>query len=308
MHVDELVELWEKPKSKEMYMIAGWHQWADAGATSSGLPEYLIDQTAARQIGEIRSDGFYIFQFPGTHHFLRPEVSLEEGYRQGMTSNGNDLFYAGNEDLGLLIFLGEEPHVNVERYTDALLDVVEALNVRRVAALGGVYGMMPYDKEREISCAYSLPEMKEELSHYAVRFSNYEGGSTIGTYLVHKAEYRDIEVVDFYAFVPAYDFSELSAGVQGLQIENDFKAWYDVMRRLDHMFRLDLDLSDLERRSQAVITTMEARIDELEREAPEFDIRQLIRELTHDFRERRFMPLGDLWERELGDIFDGLEE
>lgn len=306
--MDDVVELWEKPESKQMYMIAGWHQWADAGTISSGLPEYLIDQTAARQIGEIKPGGFYIFQFPGTHHFLRPEISLKEGYRQGMTSNSNDIFFAGNEDLGLVIFLGEEPHVNVERYTDALLDVVEELNVQRVVAVGGVYGMMPYDKEREISCVYSLPEMKDELSNYAVRFSNYEGGSTIGTYLVHKAEYRDIDAVAFYAFVPAYDLSELSVGVQGLQVENDFKAWYDLMHRLDHMFHLELDLSDLEQRSEAVISTMEARIDELDQESPELNIRQFIQELTGNFTETRFMPLGDLWERELGDIFDDLEE
>ncbi len=305
--MDDVVELWEKPKSKETYMIAGWRQWADAGATSSGLPEYLIDQTAARQIGEIRPDGFYLFQFPGTHHFLRPEVKLDEGYREDMESTSNDIFYVGNQDLGLVIFLGDEPHLNVEQYTDAFLDVVESLDVQRVAALGGVYGMMPYDKEREVSCVYSLPEMKDELSKYAVRFSDYEGGATIGTYVVHKAEYRDIEVVDFYVFVPAYDFSDLGASVQGLQIENDFKAWYDLMRRLDHMFGLELDLSDLEHRSKAVVSSMDARIDEVQREVPDIDLRNYIRELTGDFTETPFMPLGDVWERELGDLFGDSE-
>jgi len=61
------------------YMIAGWHEWADAGAVSSGLPQYLIDETRARKIGEIAPDGFYLFQIPGTHHLLRPVVQLEEG-------------------------------------------------------------------------------------------------------------------------------------------------------------------------------------------------------------------------------------
>lgn len=306
--MDELVELWEKPESKETYMIAGWHQWADAGAISSGLPEYLIDQTAARQIGQIQPDGFYLFQFPGTHHFLRPEIKLEAGYRQEMESKRNDLFYVGNEDLGLAIFLGDEPHVNVERYTEAFLDVVEELGIQRVAAVGGVYGMMPYDKEREVSCVYSLSDMKEELSNYAVRLSDYEGGATIGTYLAHRADYRDIEVVVLFAFVPAYDLSDLGLSVQGLQIENDFKAWHDLTRRIDHMFHLELDLSDLERQSEAVTSTMEARIDELDRESPELNIRQYIENLTRDFTETRFVPLGDLWERELGDIFDDMDD
>ena len=71
--MDKQVELWEKPKAEEIYMILGWRQWADAGGISSELPQYLIEKTGARKIGEIRADGFYLFQIPGTHHFLRPE-------------------------------------------------------------------------------------------------------------------------------------------------------------------------------------------------------------------------------------------
>ena len=80
--MDDWVELWEKPIAEKKYMIAGWQQWADAGAISSGLPQYLVDQTNARKIGQIKPDGFYLFQLPGTHHLLRPEVKLDEGYRK----------------------------------------------------------------------------------------------------------------------------------------------------------------------------------------------------------------------------------
>ena len=75
--MDELVELTEKPLAEEIYMLAGWRQWADAGATSSALPQYLIDHTEARKIGRIKSDSFYLYQLPGTHHFLRPEVKFD---------------------------------------------------------------------------------------------------------------------------------------------------------------------------------------------------------------------------------------
>jgi len=54
--MDNLVELWEKPLAEEIYMIVGWRQWADAGSISSGLPQYLIEQTDARRIGAIKSD------------------------------------------------------------------------------------------------------------------------------------------------------------------------------------------------------------------------------------------------------------
>ncbi len=223
--MNDSVELWEKPAAEEIYMIAGWHQWADAGAISSALPQYLVDQTGARKIGELKPDGFYLFQLPGTHHFLRPEIRLNQGYRKTLSSNKNEIFYSDNGSKGLLIFLGEEPHMNVERYVEAFFKAVEELGVKRVAVVSGVFGDMPYDKDREISCVYSLQAMKNELTRYAVKFSNYKGGATIGSYLLDSAEQREIEFFVFYGFVPAYDFSELSPLLQGIRIENDFKAW-----------------------------------------------------------------------------------
>ena len=191
----------------------------------------------------------------------------------------------------------------MERYTQALLDAVTALGIRRVAALGGVYGAMPYNKDREVSCVYSLRSMKDGLSEYAVRFSDYEGGSTIGTLLVDRAERRRIEFIDLYAFVPAYDFGEFDDQLQGIRIENDFKAWYDLMRRLNHMFDLGMDLSDLEGQSSELIGALDSKIEELERQLPQLNVRDYLQELARDFTERSFMPLDDVWERELGDLF-----
>jgi len=305
--MDDLVELWEKPLAEEIYMIVGWHQWADAGAISSGLPQYLIDQTGARRIGEIKPDRFYLFQIPGTHHFLRPEIKLDEGYREELRTRKNEFFYSGNDRKGLVVFLGEEPHLNVELYAEAFFHAVKELGVRRVAAVGGVYGAVPHDRDREVSCVYSLPEMKDELAGYAVKFSNYEGGTTIGTYLVDRAEQSDVELLVFYAFVSAYDLSQLSTHLQGLRIENDFKAWYDLTTRLNHMFDLGIDLSDLERQSDELISSMDYKIDELDRAMPQLEVREHVERLTKDFVEMPFMPLSEVWERELGDLFEDME-
>jgi predicted ATP-grasp superfamily ATP-dependent carboligase len=302
--MDELVELSEIPVADEIYMIVGWHQWADAGAISSGLPEYLIELTNAHKIGEIRPDGFYLFQVPGTHHLLRPEIKLEEGYRKELRKKKNEFYYTGDEHKGLVIFLGQEPHQNEERYADAFFDVVELLGVKRVVAVGGVYGAMPYDRDREVSCVYSMPWMKEELADYACKFSNYEGGATIGTFFVDRAEHRDIEFVVFYGFVPSYDFSELSILLTGMRIENDYRAWYELMRRLNYMFGLKIDLSDLEQKTEELSASMDAQIDDLEQKAPRLKIREYLSELAAEFTERPFMPLGDVWERELRDLFD----
>lgn len=306
---DPLVTLWEKPEAKEIYMIAGWHQWADAGAISSGLPLYLVHKLDARKIGEIKDDGFYLFQLPGAHHFLRPEIQLEDGYRKSLKKPQNELYYIGDEDKGLVIFLGEEPHMRVDRYVDALMNAVEELGVKRVGAVGGVYGAIPYDQDREVSCVYSLPEMREELGRYAVRFSDYEGGTTIGTYLVDAAEAHDLEFLVFYAFVPAYNFSEISNLVQAISIEHDFKAWYDVMRRFTHMFDLEIDLSELEEQSYELMVSMDAKIDELDEQMPDLDVRAYMAEVEEEFDAPTFVPpLSDVWGKALDNLFGDTDE
>jgi predicted ATP-grasp superfamily ATP-dependent carboligase len=302
--MDELVELGRIPSATEINMIVGWHQWADAGAISSGLPQYLVDHLNADKIGEIKPDGFYLFQVPGTHDLLRPVIKLHEGYRMELRAKENVFYYAGDEDKGLVIFIGEEPHQNQERYADAFFDAVEALHVRRVIAMGGVYGAMPYDKDREVSCVYSLPRLKDELGPYAVKFSNYEGGSTIGTYLVDRAEHRDVEFLVFYGFVPSYDFSELSMLLSGMRIENDYRAWYELLRRVNHMFGMEIDLAELELESEALTASMDEQIAELDQQAPRLKVHEYLETLSEEFVERPFMPMDDLWTRELRDLFD----
>ncbi len=296
------IRIYENPRADEIYMVAGWYQWADAGAISSALPQYLISLTGARKIAEIQPHGFYLFQIPGTHGFLRPEVKLQDGFRKSMSSNTNEFYYTGDEQRGLVIFLGREPHMDGERYADKFLSVVKALGVKRVVVVGGVYGAMPYDRDRAVSCVYSLPGMKEELESYAVNFSNYEGGVSIGTYMAHHAQAAGVPLVSLYAFVPAYDFSQLSDKLQGMRIENDFKAWHELMRRINHMFRLGLDLSDLERRSNELTASIAAKIEEIDRRLPQLGIHEFMARVGAEFTEKPFMPL-DVWERGLQDLF-----
>ena len=45
--MNENIELWDRLPADEVYLIAGWSQWADAGNISTGLPAYLIEHLKA---------------------------------------------------------------------------------------------------------------------------------------------------------------------------------------------------------------------------------------------------------------------
>jgi predicted ATP-grasp superfamily ATP-dependent carboligase len=302
--MSDAVEILERPEAEDMYMIAGWRQWADAGSTSSGLPEYLVEQTGARKIGSIRPDGFYLFQIPGTHDLVRPIVKFDQGYPEKLETQHNDLYYAEHNQHGLLIFLGDEPQMDIERYAQSMLHIVKTLGVKRIIGLGGVYGELPYNKERMISSIYSRPEMKEELQNIAVNLSDYHGGASVGSYICRRSGEQGIEYVSFYAFVPAYDFSNVSQVANSIRIENDYMAWLGIMQRINHMLQLEFDLTDLEEKSKELIELFDARIEELDEESPQLGVRDYISRLSDEFVPIPFSPLDDVWEEELRRLFD----
>lgn len=302
--MSELLELHEIPQSAEMYLIAGWRQWADAGSISSGLPQYLVQLLGARPIGRIKPNGLYFFQIPGTHDLVRPTVKFEQGYPVSLDTPHNEFSYAGDQEHGLVIFLGDEPHMGMEEYADALLSAAKKLAVKRIIGLGGVYGEFPYHLERAISCNYSLRSMKDELSHYAVRFSDYHGGASIGSYLCKRAGEQNIEYVSFYGFVPMYDFSEFTGSASSIRIENDFMAWLAIMQRVRHMLNLEIDLSDLKQRAETLLSVVGEKITDLENNISQPGLREYLQRITSEYIEQPFEPMEDVWEENVNRILD----
>lgn len=268
----------------------------------------LLSLTDARKIGEVRSDGFYLFQFPGTHDLVRPLVKFKEGFPQDLQINSNEIYYAEIGTRGLVIFVGDEPHMDAERYVSSILSIAETLNVTRMVGFGGVYGELPYDKERFISSIYSLKSLRIELENLGVNLSDYQGGASIGSYLCKRAGEVKKEYVSFYAFVPTYDFSSLAQVGSSIRIENDYTAWLGVMRRVDFMLGLRLDLTDLEKKSGRLIERMDAKVEELDGMSPQVGVREYMQRLSEEFSEVIFDPLEDIWEEELRRLDNKFED
>mgnify|MGYP006969508777 CR=1 FL=1 len=68
-----------------------------------------------------------------------------------------------------------------------------------------------------------------------------------------------------------------------------------------------LDLSELEHFSHELIVSMEEKIAKLDQELPQLNVQEHLAKITQNFTEMTFMPLDDVWERELGDLLDDIE-
>jgi proteasome assembly chaperone (PAC2) family protein len=297
------LNLRETPQTTNTVMLVGWRQWADAGSISSALPRYLLERTHSRNIGHLRNDGFYLFQFPGTHDLVRPVVKFEDGFPSQLELPKNEFYYGTVGNTDVLYFLGDEPHMDVERYASAVLDAADALKVSRIIGFGGVYAEVPYNKERTVSASYSKKSLKEELSRLSVIFSNYHGGASIGSVMSKLAGERNMDYIGLYAFVPTYDLSRFSSLEHAIRLENDFMAWNGVMRRVNYLLKTHFDLSDLEKRSEALIAVLDEKVDELQSQSASA-VHAYFEQLAENFNEEVFEPLDDLWESELGRLLD----
>ena len=291
---DELITFSEKPSAD--YMIAGWRrQWSDGGRVSGGLTRYLVEKLGAQKIGEMGSavsQQCYPFQVAGTHDTFRPLAAYQDGLPSRAMYRENYFYDAGN---GLIIFRGEEPWFNIELFGQAFFQAIKELGIKQTAAVEGVNGPVPPDMERRVTCVYSKQEMRETLDRYGLQFSSYgsEGrrGPTIGMALVSLAhfEYPDVEMFRLGSMAPMYPFAATNNGQVG--IIRDHRSYYDIMRRLKSMFKLDIDLSELqqlgETEAQQLLETLE-KIGESNRDA-----KQLIDSVRLDYS---FTPYEELVE------------
>ncbi len=307
---DELVIFEQKPAAN--YVIAGWRrQWSNGGRISSGLPRYLIEKLSAKKIGELGpqvSTMCYPFQVAGTHDAFRPVAAFQEGLPSESMHRENYFFDAGD---GLIIFLGEEPWYRLDIYVQGFFEAIKELGIKQTVAVEGVNGPAPPDLERRITCAYSKATMKEDLERFGLQFSSYGSdgrrGPTIGMAMVSVAhfEYPDIEMFRLGAMAPLYPL--LSSNNQQLGITRDHRSFYDIMRRLNAMFDLTIDLNELKSLADAESRELQTNLEKLSDSSRE--AKQVIEQVRAEYNYTPFeqrVELDPALDQTLEDILRNL--
>ena len=300
MEQPENVIITEKPGLRRPAMVCGISGWVDGGEAATGSVEYLIRKFSAKEFAEIPIDRFHIYQVPG-QIVSRPQVKIEDGVITGHSYHSNRFYYWVNpgSESDVILFDGTEPNLHWTEFADAILHVVEKFGVSRIYLLGGVLDKTPHTREPNVSCACTTSGLKEEMLKYGVRYTSYAGPSRFGTTLLYICQQKGIEMVSLTARATYYpEFS--------IVISHNPKTIRAMVRRLDGLLQLGLDVSDLDQQ----VAEFEERLGAMANRSSEF--RSYLEKLERDYVEIKYQePLelsGDEAVRIAEDLLRGRTE
>ncbi len=278
------LNIYNKPKLCKPRLLLGFSGWMDGGEVSTGTVKCLIDKLDARRFAEINPTGFYIYSFPGSMEItalFRPRTQIKDGIIESYEIPANT-FFCSEED-NLIIFLGKEPNMNWEEFSECIFSVCAEFGVEMIYFIGSVAGLVPHTREPRLFCSVSESGLKETFQHYGVKFTNYEGPASIITYLTANCSKQDIKMVSLVAAIPAY--------VQG----SNPKCIEAVTRRIAGMLELEMDFDDL----MTLSDEFEKKLDDVVQEQPELESN--IHKLEEDYD-------NEIFNNEMGDLKTWLEQ
>ncbi len=260
MPTKENLVISEKPRLRQPNMVCGISGWVDGGDVSTGSVDYLKRQLKAKKFAEIPAARFHIYQVPG-QITLRPYVKMGDGLVKDHRFPKNEFFYWTNpsETNDLILFKGTEPNLCWEEYIESILKLASEFSVNRICVLGGVLDETPHTREPNVSCGCTSAQLKEELEKYKVHFSNYEGPSSFGSTFLYICRQQKQDAISMTARATYYpEFN--------IVIPHNPKAIRVVLRRLNHMMRLNLDFSALNKE----VGEFEGKLEFMRSQSPRF--------------------------------------
>jgi proteasome assembly chaperone (PAC2) family protein len=278
------LRIYKRAKLNDGRLLMGLSGWMNGGDISTGAVQFLVEQLGAPQAARIEPDGFYIYNFPGSMEvtaIFRPHTRISDGIVQSCEMPSNTFFV--NEENNLLLFTGKEPNLGWGEYADCIFSVCREYEVRMIYFIGSVAGLVPHTRQPRFSCSVSEEGLKETMSRYGVRMSNYEGPASIVTHLTAMAGQTGVSMATFVAEIPAY--------VQG----NNPGCISAATKLLTNILGLHVDIEELQRLGEE----FEAKLSEIIQMQPE--LAGHIGRLEEDYD-------NDIFDTEMGELKEWLQQ
>jgi proteasome assembly chaperone (PAC2) family protein len=221
----------ETPPLKDPVLITAFAGWSDAAQAATSAAKFLTTTWDAYRFAEIDPEEFYDF----TEN--RPTVKIGEGDLREITWPANECYYYRREGAAhdFIVLVGIEPNMRWKAFTDTILEIIRRQKISLVLTLGALLADVPHTRPVRVTGTTSNPNAAARLKGLAVTTSKYEGPTGIVGVLHDQLRRRQIDGASIWANVPHY----ISAAMNP-------KATAALLRRLDGLFDLSLDLGELE--------------------------------------------------------------
>ena len=278
------LQIYENLRLKETRMVMGLSGWMDGGDVSIGSIKYFIQKLGAKKFAAIEPEGYFVENFPASMEvtaLFRPHTRIEDGIIKKFEFTRNEFFYSTH---GNLVFsAGKEPNLCWHTFTERIFELCDKFDIKKIYFIGSVAGLVPHSRDPRIMCSVSDEKLKQNLQHYGIKASTYEGPASIITYMMTQAPPRNIGIASLVAMIPAY--------VQG----HNPKCIEAVVRRLAGILGVQMHTDDLQDQSEE----FEKKLNDIVQGQP--DLANTIRKLEEDYD-------NEIFDTELGELKEWLEQ
>ena len=252
----------QNPTLREPLLFAAFAGWNDAAESATTAARLLIEKWSAQRFADIDPEEFYDFTS------TRPIVSVGPDYQRNLSWPSNSFFYHVDPALerDVIVVVGTEPQLKWRTFTGEVMDLSRQCGVGMVLTLGALLADTPHTRPVPLIGFATDGALLEQLRALHVGPTRYQGPTGILGVIHDAARQATLPAISLWASVPHY-----------LGISQNPKVAEALLRVVDPLFNLNLDLSDIERAVQrfeqqisAIIATnpeAEAYLKELERRA-----------------------------------------
>ena len=283
------------PELNDPHALAVIRPWIDVGSVGSLLLSCLEAHLGSIELAKLARPGNF-FDFTRYRPTMtRQENSSEVKVPNTIASYGRQ---SGGHDFLFLRLL--EPHSMAEEYIDSVIELFKALGARRYCLVGSMYDMVPHTRPFLVTGGASNLGLQNGLDVANVKYSDYQGPTTILSVIGQRAIQLGIETCSMIVHLPNYLVMEEDYRGEKRLMEvisslyNSFSMSQEDMERADsqeqEVRRLAEQIIHQEPRLGLILKQLEANYDSLSKEESEEtplspEVETFLRGLDKRFRQ-----------------------
>jgi len=283
------------PELNDPHALAVIRPWIDVGSVGSLLLSCLEAHLGSIELAKLARPGNF---FDFTRY--RPTMSRQENSSEVKVPNTIASYgrQSGGHDFLFLRLL--EPHSMAEEYIDSVIELFKALGARRYCLVGSMYDMVPHTRPFLVTGGASNLGLQNGLDVANVKYSDYQGPTTILSVIGQRAIQLGIETCSMIVHLPNYLVMEEDYRGEKRLMEvisslyNSFSMSQEDMERADaqeqEVRRLAEQIIHQEPRLGLILKQLEANYDSLSKEESEEtplspEVETFLRGLDKRFRQ-----------------------